>query len=169
MSRKLLKNIEFDLSKRGIDYAIREIRHFQTELQQQAMQLVEALTEEGIKVAKMQLASLDAVYTGELEQGIAGYFSPQLRAGFVYTDVFHAMFVEYGTGIVGEGTYPATTANGWQYDIHGHGEQGWIYRNDRDGKFYWTKGFVARPFMLNTFEWLKEAAPEIASRFWNEM
>lgn len=166
---KILKNISFDLNARSINRAIREIQIFQQQLNETIDQLVEALTEKGVEVAKLQIAAFEAVDTGELEHSIQGYYSPNLHAGWVYTNAYHAMFVEYGTGIVGEGTYPTTTANGWQYDINGHGEYGWIYRKESDGTFHWTNGYVARPFMLNTFEWLKEAAPDIASRMWTQM
>jgi len=166
---KILKNISFDLDARSIDRAIREIQIFREQLQETIDQLIEALTEEGVKVAKMQIAALDAVDTGELEQGIQGYYSPNLHAGWVYTNTWHAMFVEFGTGIVGQGTYPTTTATGWQYDIHNHGYEGWVYKKEDDGSYHWTAGYVARPFMLNTLEWLKEAAPDMASRLWTQM
>lgn len=166
---KILKSIDIELSASSINQAISEIRLFQEQLRESIEQLIEALTEEGAKIAKMQIAAFEAVDTGELEHSIQGYYSPSLGAGFVFTNAYHAMFVEFGTGIVGDGTYPATTAFGWQYDINNHGEEGWVYRNDKDGKYYWTKGYIARPFMLNTFEWLKEAAPEIAGRLWTQM
>lgn len=166
---KILKSIEMDLNPSSIARAIKEIELFQKQLSESLLELTERLTEEGINVAKMQIAALEAVDTGELEGSIQGYFSPNLHAGFVYTNTFHALFVEYGTGVVGQGTYPTTTAGGWQYDIHDHGEKGWVYHNDNDGKFHWTKGYVARPFMLNTFEWLKEAAPEMAASLWTQM
>ena len=171
MSQKLLKNIEFELSKNDINRAIREVRHFQEELQRQCLELVRALTETGTEVAKMQVASMDAVDTGELENDIAGVFFPEERIGVVFSPTPHALFVEYGTGIVGAGTYPSDgeTPQGWEYDYNHHGNAGWVYKNKNDGKFYWTRGYIARPFMLNTLRWLEEHAETEAGKIWAEM
>ena len=170
MSYKILKSIEFELSSKSIGNAIREVRRFRDGLRETCLELVEALMNEGIDIAKMQVASMEAVYTGELENGISGFFSRSRRCGFVYTNTYYAIYVEYGTGIIGEESpHPEAWETGWNYDINGHGEQGWVYKNDRDGKFHWTQGYVSRPFMYNTLKWLEEAAPEMASRFFHQM
>ena len=70
MSYKILKSIDMDLSVSSINRAIREIRQFQEDLKQSMNQLVQMLMEEGVSIAKMQVASLEAFYTGELEQSI---------------------------------------------------------------------------------------------------
>ena len=127
------------------------------------MELVKDLTMEGAEIAKMQVASLEAVYTGELEQSIQGLFMPDERCGFVIADAPYAIYVEYGTGIVGAGDPHPEADGNWNYDVKGHGQEGWFYRNDKDGKVHWTKGFISRPFMYNTLRWLEEAAPERAS------
>jgi hypothetical protein len=166
---KILRNIDVELTPEGIQFAVDEVNDFIEQLQMSLSELAEALTRAGQEAVKIQIASLDAVYTAELENSIQGYYDADLHEGVIFTNVFHALFVEYGTGVVGAGTYPTTTADGWQYDINNHGEEGWVYRNDRDGRFYWTNGYPARPFMFNAFEWLKEAAPELASRLWTQM
>ena len=52
--------------------------------------------------------------------------------------------VEYGTGVVGEGTHE--DPKNYQYDINGHGENGWWFFDDK-GKIHWTKGMKAHRFM----------------------
>lgn len=163
MSYKVLKSIEMELTPKSISNAIREVKEFRDELQRKCLELVEALMMEGVEIAKMQVASMDAVYTGELEQSIQGVFLPSERCGFVMTDVPYSVYVEYGTGIVGEGSPHPEAAGNWNYDVNGHGEKGWVYVNDNDGKFHWTKGYVSRPFMYNTLRWLEEEAPDKAS------
>lgn len=163
MSYRVLKSIDMDLSTKSINQAIREIRLFRNELKQKCWELVEALTMEGAEIAKMQVASLEAVYTGELEQSIKGMFFPSERCGFVIAEAPYAIYVEYGTGIVGKNDPHPEADGNYDYDVHQHGVQGWVYKNDNDGKFHWTKGFISRPFMYNTLRWLEEAAPERAS------
>lgn len=62
----------------------------------------------------------------------------------------YAMYVEYGTGIVGsEHPHPSPEIP-WAYDINNHGDDGWQYIG-KDGKLHWTKGQPSRPFMYNTW------------------
>lgn len=69
----------------------------------------------------------------------------------------YAMYVEYGTGIVGsENPHP----HPWEYDINAYGEDGWIYKGD-DGKLHWTAGQPSRPFMYNTWLWASRSATQI--------
>lgn len=175
MSYKILKTIQMDLSTKSINRAIQEVKQFKKQLKDACWELVRVLTMEGVEIAKMQVASMDAVYTGELEQSIQGLFFPGERRGYVIADCVYAIYVEYGTGVVGAGLvdgsdpHPAAEANGWDYDVRNHGEEGWFYRNDKDGHVYWTQGFVSRPFMLNTLRWLEEAAPKRMSEMLSQM
>ena len=70
MSYKVLKTIDVELTPQSINRAIREIKKFREQLRATCWELVEALTMEGAEIAKMQVTSLDAVDTGELEQSI---------------------------------------------------------------------------------------------------
>lgn len=164
MSYKVLKSIDVELSTQSINRAIREIRLFRDELKAKCWELVEALTMEGADIAKMQVASMEAVDTGELEQSIQGLFMPGEGIGFVIADCPYAIYVEYGTGIVGAASPHPEAEGNWDYDVKDHGEEGWVYRSDKDGKYHWTKGYISRPFMLHTLQWLEEAAPKRASQ-----
>mgnify|MGYP001030709329 CR=1 FL=1 len=88
--------------------------------------------------------------------------------GSNYSGEDYAMYVEFGTGIVGkEGkVHPKSGESGWNYDVNEHGESGWTYPTsaddpnpnkwqDEDGMYWaWTRGQQARPFMYETWLYL---------------
>lgn len=63
--------------------------------------------------------------------------------GRVYTNVEYAPFVEFGTGVKGDGTYP--------YKIEGlsleYRDKGWAYFDEDEGEWIYTKGQEAQPYM----------------------
>ena len=164
MSYKILKAINMELSTKSINNAIQEIRRFKSQLRKTCLELVEAVAMEGAEIAKMQVASMEAVDTGELEQSIQGLFFPSERIGYVIADCPYAIYVEYGTGIAGEADPHPLAAEQWAYDVNQHGIEGWVYKSDKDGEFHWTIGYFSRPFMYNTMRWLEESAPDIMSK-----
>jgi hypothetical protein len=153
--------IKFKLNERDIDRAIKEVRKFKKEFLEKCNRLVEELTDYGVEVAKIKVAQLDAVYTGELMNSIEGYFSPTYGVGIVKAGAYYAAYVEFGTGVVGSQS-PHTNPNGWQYDVNQHGDEGWIYYDDDSGEFRWTKGFKSRPFMYETARQLEKDCKKIA-------
>ena len=153
--------IKFRLDEKDIDRAIREVKQFKTEFLEKCNRLIEALTDYGADVAKIQVAQLDAVYTGELENSIEGYYSPTHNVGIIKAGAYYAAYVEFGTGVVGSKS-PHPNPQGWQYDVNGHGDEGWVYYDDYSGKFRWTKGFKSRPFMYNTARQLEKECAKIA-------
>lgn len=61
--------------------------------------------------------------------------------GKVYTNLSYAPFVEFGTGIKGNGTYP-------NKDIAlSYRSTPWVYTPDGGETFYHTEGQVAQPYM----------------------
>jgi hypothetical protein len=193
MSYKTLKAISLELSPKSISQAIREVKAFRDELRAKCLELVRALSEEGVKIAKMQVISMDAVDTGELEHSIDAVFFPQERCGIIYADCPYAVYVEYGTGVVGAanphpgigegnlgGVYSIGGKNNDKTHVHmGYGRSfssdeetgetkstnssmGWVYK-DRNGRFFFTRGYPSRPFLYNTLRWLEEHAPDRAS------
>ena len=63
--------------------------------------------------------------------------------GRVYTNVEYASYVEFGTGIKGNGTYP--------YQVEGlnleYKNKGWAYFDEDKGEWVYTKGQKAQPYM----------------------
>lgn len=155
------KRIIFGLSTKEINRAIRELEQYKKELNRKTSLLIEALTDRGVEIAKAQIRELGAVYTGELEESITGYFNPTVQVGIIRAGAPYAIYVEFGTGIVGAGS-PHPAPAGWRYDVNNHGEAGWWYFNDRDQKWHWTKGIESRPFMYNTVQILERESVRIA-------
>jgi hypothetical protein len=63
----------------------------------------------------------------------------------------YAMYIEYGTGIVGKQNPPHPDPQiPWGHDVNNYGDSGWTYKG-KDGKYHWTKGQKSRPFMYNTW------------------
>lgn len=61
--------------------------------------------------------------------------------GKVYTNLSYAPFVEFGTGIKGNGTYP-------NKDISlSYRSTPWVYTPNDGEDFYYTEGQVAQPYM----------------------
>jgi len=177
---KLLKSIDIELTASSINAAIREINMMAKQLEEQMLDLVRMLTEEGIEIAKMQIISMDALFTGDLEQSIKGVFFKEEGCGVIFSDVPQAMYVEYGTGYEGASEPYVGDLKGWEYDTNQHGMSGWWYPAPwgwwipKEGvhagePMAWTRGMPSRPFLLNTLRWLEEAAPERASGMFNQM
>lgn len=156
-----MRKISFGLSVKEINRAIREVEKYKAELNAKVSMLIEALTDYGVEIAKVQVRQLGAWYTGELESSISGYFSPSTGVGIIKAGAPYAVYVEFGTGVVGAGS-PHPAPAGWRYDVNAHGESGWWYYNDRDGKMHWTKGMQSRPFMYNTARELEQECVKIA-------
>lgn len=157
------KKITFGLSVKEVQEAIKQVEAYKKELNNKCQLLVQALTDKGIEIAKFNVRSLGAFYTGELEQSINGYYSPTLGTGIVYAGAWYALYVEFGTGIRGsEASHPLSGKTGWHYDVNNHGEAGWVYYNDNDGSYHWTDGMPSRPFMYETGRELELICEKIA-------
>lgn len=153
--------IKFKLEEKDIDRAIQEIKQFKTEFIEKCNRLIEALTDKGVEIAKVEVAQLDAVYTGELMNSIEGYYSPTANVGIIKAGAYYAAYVEFGTGVVGRASAHPNPGS-WQYDVNNHGDKGWVYYDDETDKFRWTKGFRSRPFMYNTARELERQCARIA-------
>lgn len=129
-----------------------------------AGEAIEALCAEGEKIAK----SLVPVDSGELRDSITHETtSHDYRiVGTITAGTKHAMFVEFGTGVVGaQHGYigSLTSAGGWEYDINGHGDSGWVY--PKNGTFYHTRGQASKPFMYETAREISMRAKEILNEY----
>lgn len=157
------KKITFGLSTKEIQEAIKQVEAYKIQLNKKCQLLVQALTDKGVDIAKVNVRSLGAFYTGELEESINGYYIPTLNTGIIYAGAWYAVYVEFGTGIKGsEASHPLSGKTGWYYDINNHGEAGWVYYNENDGSYHWTDGMPSRPFMYDTMMELNLICKKIA-------
>ena len=61
--------------------------------------------------------------------------------GKVYTNQEYGVYVEFGTGKVGESTNKNNNVNA------SYKQNGWTYYSDELGQFVYTEGMAARPYM----------------------
>lgn len=185
MSYRLNRTVDITLDKRSLSHAIKEVRDYQRQMVEAMNALIRELADQGAQVAKMRVASFDAVDSGALEHSIYGYFDSGSRIGYVIAGAAHAFYVEYGTGVVGAASpHPEAGAVGWEYavgpTIHTtkDGRTGWFYNKGSDSLFSdpdfsggqgwrFTEGQPSRPFMYNTFVWLEEAAEALGRRIFS--
>lgn len=153
--------IRFTLDEVEIDRAIREVEAYKRRFLAKCENLVKELAAQGAEIARVQVAQLDAIYTGDLQNSIGDYFSPKTGVGIIRADAYYAIYVEFGTGVVGSQS-PHPAPQGWQYDINNHGDEGWVYYDEKAMKWRWTKGFKSRPFMYNTARELEKECVRIA-------
>ena len=153
-----MTKIKMRLTSRSIEKAIREVKQYKQQLDERVKALIRALVDKGVEIAKVQVRELGAVYTGQLEASITGFFDEETGVGIIRTDCPYAVYVEFGTGVVGQRNPHPEPIEGWEYDINKHGDAGWWYFNERDQKWHWTKGMESRPFMYNTLQILKAEA-----------
>lgn len=166
------KVISMTLSQKSVQNAIQEIRSYQNSLEYKCRLLAEKLAEKGVEIARVQVADLDAVFTGELIQSIHSEYVGSVKGGAIFSvvaDSSHAVFVCFGTGIVGqESPYPGKLPDGvtWEYASGktirqlADGRYGWFY--PKDGKWYFTEGMPSRPFMYYTANELRDLILETA-------
>lgn len=117
---------------------------------------ISALTNEAVMTAKQEAP----IRSGDLRNNIYGVVERKGGEvnGAVYATSGHAAFVEFGTGIVGEGTYPNDT-DGYEYNVPSPFK-------DESGGWFWgstyTHGYEANPFMYRTVRHLINVAGQIA-------
>lgn len=110
------------------------------------------------KSAYEYMKSLVPSETGGLRDSIVYFFDEASCTGTIRVGASYALFVEYGTGIVGAQN-PHPEPDGWQYDVNGHGTKGWWYYDPRQERSRWTRGQAAKAFVYKTARYIKENAP----------
>lgn len=158
------KVIKVKLEPKSIERAITELQMYKEEVIRRVNLLVKKLTERGANIARAKVVEMGAYYTGELLESIESYLFAfgGTAVGFIRVNAEYGMFVEFGTGIVGENGnhHPAQEVFGWEYDVNEHGEVGWLFPTD-DGTYRRTRGQESRPFMYETALQLRDEFPEI--------
>lgn len=81
--------------------------------------------------------------------------------GSVYSNAKHAIFVEFGTGPVGQANNAGTSPN---VNV-AHVQEGWVWQ-DPDGGFHYTEGQPAHPFLYPA---LKTMEPDVVKNIKNDV
>ena len=91
---------------------------------------------------------------GALRNSIKMNYDSNKKEGRVYTNLEYATYVEFGTGVRGNGTYPNKNIN------ISYRNTPWIYTPDGGKTFYYTKGQVAQPYMYPALQHGKSLVTE---------
>lgn len=168
------KTLKADLSISSIRNLQKELEKYKDSLTYKCRELAERLSERGVEIARVQIADLDAIFTGELIQSLHSEYKGSTPYGAIFavvTDSKHAAFVCFGTGQRGEDKpypYPLPEGVSWDYNVGKTirqnavtGRYYWFYPG-QDGKWHYTEGMPARPFMYLTSMELIREVPKIA-------
>lgn len=152
------KKIQVDcFSEKSIQNAINELKKYQRDLQRKTELVAQELAELGVQYSRLHLEDLDAVFTGELMSSIRPvkeYSGNGVAVFAVVADSEHAMFVFFGTGVIGKASpYNGKLPDGltWEYAVGktirqlADGRYGWFYPGN-DGRWRFTQGMPSRPF-----------------------
>lgn len=96
--------------------------------------------------------------TGELKGSVSTEFDEKTNTGKISIGANYAIFVEYGTGIVGMSSPHPELPPGWSYDHNGHFNSGWVYYDKAKDKYVHTKGQLPQAFVYKTKEYMKSIA-----------
>lgn len=173
MSKTYTVNV---LSTNSIQRLIRQLEKYRDGLFDKANLLAKTLAERGVQIAGAQIVDLDAVFTGELLRSVR--MEEQINNVFaIVTDSDHACFVEFGTGQKGmDSPYPFQLPEGvsWDYAVGKTirqnpitGNYYWFYPG-LDGKWHYTEGMPARPFMYNTSLELQKIIVDVAKEVFGD-
>lgn len=177
MAKKVIKS---NLSLRGIRKMQEELEKYKDELTIKCRDFASRLSERGVEIARVQIADLDAIFTGELIASIHSEYKDSTKYGAIFAvvaDSSHACFVEFGTGQRGEDKpypYPLPEGVSWDYNVGKTirqnpvtGRYFWFYPG-QDGKWHYTEGMPARPFMYMASMELIRGAPKIAKEIFGK-
>lgn len=177
MAKKILKS---DLSVSGINNLAKELEKYRDSLTYKCRLLAEKLSERGVEISRVQIADLDAIFTGELIASIHSEYKDSTKHGAIFavvTDSYHAAFVEFGSGWLGKNTpypYPLPEGVSWDYNtgktIRYNAKKGtyyWFYPG-KDGLWHCTEGMPARPFMYLTSLELQKEVVKIAKEIFRK-
>lgn len=172
MAKKILKS---DLSVSGLQALQKELERYRDSLTYKCQLLAEKLSERGVEIARVQIADLDAIFTGELIQSLHSEYKGSTQYGAIFAVVAsssHAIYVEMGTGMVGAahpypGKLPAVYAQGKTIRQLANGRYGWFYQDD-NGDWWFTEGMPSRPFLYNTSLELQKEVAKIAKEIFGK-
>lgn len=161
-----MKKVVFNLSSDGLDYAMKEIEDYYNKLAKSEDKILKRLGEYAKERMQFYIArTTGSTSTGELSDSIQTEYSKHLAR--IFTDLFYASYVEYGTGVIGARSQHPNLPEGWKYDINGYGQAGWVYQ-DNQGHYWKTKGEISHQFVYRTYRDLKQNYIDIAKQVLKE-
>lgn len=140
-------NIRCPFSQKGISQTIRKFETIKSKVPQLEQEFKRRSLDYLEKRAKHYISKTTGgsswyVLTHTLENSFVKDYS----LGTLINDCWYSAFVEFGTGVSGKGTHP--NPRGYQYDVNGHGENGWYFFDD-EGNLHFTTGMKAHRYMYD--------------------
>ncbi len=135
--------------------AINQLRHIN--LTHGIRETLEDVRVKAEEIVREEIERSGAVgWTGELLSSVHSELNESDQSITVYVDADYAIYVEYGTGVVGASNpHPDATAAGYRYNVRGRNEnEYWSF--EKDGKWYSTKGQEPKAFMLRAEQRIRE-------------
>lgn len=154
--------MKITVSLGNIDEAIRQVEEYEKSLAEKVRRLIQKLADEGAEIARAKIISMGAVETGDLAASVNGFMYKEGNKALIIADSKTAAFVEFGTGVRGSNKPHPDMPVTWIYDSNGHGEDGWYYYDEDQGRYRFTKGMPSRPFMYETAAELRNKLTEYA-------
>lgn len=156
------RQFDVELSSSSVKSIIRQLEAYVHSLDEKVEEVCKRLAEEGVNTA----VSAVRVDTGALRDGIYMQRSGDCEY-MVISYSPYAWFVEFGTGVVGEGTYPGDLPEGWHYDerrspwAHDPDDPAAWFYTTANGRFS-TRGQSANAYMLTASEEMRQKVLDIA-------
>lgn len=152
-----MTTVAMELSRQGVQAALAQVREYAASLDTRAMLATEAVAEVGAAAAKAVVGD-----------GAAIAVEPAVDGHQVVASGEQVAFMEFGTGVVGQGTYPAALPIAWGYDLrlspwaHDPDDPTLWYYYDDGGEVRSTRGQTAGAFMLAASEAMRAGATSAA-------
>lgn len=132
---------ETELSTSSLEALIKDLDKYVNNLDKNIYSINEAIAIEAEKIVNQYVP----VDKGDLQRSIKNEVTKEYAR--IYTENDHALFAEFGTGVVGKGKpHEFAEQNGWVYD---HKNQGWV-------------GYEGRRYMYYTYIDMQEKLKTIA-------
>ena len=138
----------------SIENAIKKLKSYKIEIEKCLLNRIKELTRQGYEF----MLSIVNVESGELKSSISWEFDETDQKGVIKVGAEHAIWVEYGTGIVGANSPHPELKEGYTYDVNSHGMAGWWYWDEKQKRRRWTQGQKASAFVYKTAEFLRNEA-----------
>lgn len=151
MTEKISINV---FSRSSIENAKQQLMQKADKIDGGSREAVQKLTQIGYEY----LMTIVPIESGDLADSISWEYDEATNTGRIVIGADYAIFVEYGTGVVGANNPHPEPAPGWAYDVNAHGEKGWTYFDEKQNRYRWTKGEPAHAFVFRTREYMKNLA-----------
>lgn len=157
---KLEKHRVISLNTNDIKKTVRDLRHIKKSIDSDVPKVIQTLLDEAVNYCK-DLTPISENGGAHLRDNV--YWIKTGRGYRIVQEGENALYVEFGTGVVGTSSpHPSTGKIGWAYGVGKHifttkdGKRGWFYPVNGEGKeIEFTEGQVANMQMYKTGLWLQ--------------